>query len=113
MHKMSGNVTQGRSPFVQEDAQVTRLAMSEGVPKSYEEVRESIDWKTIVIFLREILATMHRRLEEMAALSSNVQSYLEVRQRGSRVSEVTERRCRESCRQKKQRRAESDSETEL
>ena len=67
MHKIAGNVTQGRSPCVQEDEQFTRPAMSEGVPKSYEEVRESIDSKTVVIFLHEILATMHRSLEEMAA----------------------------------------------
>ena len=41
--------------------------MSEGVPNLYEEVRESIGWKTIMTFFRESLATMHRRLEEMAA----------------------------------------------
>ena len=63
---MAGNVMLGRSPCVQEGAQLTHLAMSEGVPKSYDEVKELIDWKTGVIFFRESLATMHRRLEQMA-----------------------------------------------
>ena len=43
MHKMAGNVMLGRSPYVQEGAQLTHLAMSEGVPKSYDEVKQSID----------------------------------------------------------------------
>ena len=64
---MTGNVMLGRSPCVQEGEQLTHLAMSEGVPKSYDEVKKSIDWKTGVICFRESLTTMHRRLEEMAA----------------------------------------------
>ena len=64
---MAGNVMLGRSPCVQEGEQLTHLAMSEGVPKSFDEVKKSIDWKPGVICFRESLATMHRRLEKMAA----------------------------------------------
>src|SRR6218665_3948010 len=100
MHKMTKVVIQGRNPYLQENIQLTHLAMSEGVPKSYEEVRESIDWKTGVIFFGESLATIHVRLEEMAAPVVERTELLEARQRGACVSKVTERKCKQSCRQR-------------
>src|SRR6218665_3701430 len=67
MNDPSRNVTQSRNPLVQESTQVTSHGNREVVPRSYEEVRDSINWKEEVILLRESLALMHKRLEEMSA----------------------------------------------
>src|SRR6218665_2491681 len=67
MNDPARNVTQSRNPFVQESPQVTRLGVPEIMPRSYEEVGDSINWKKEAILLRESLAMMHKRLEEMSA----------------------------------------------
>lgn len=45
MHEITGNVMLGQNLCVQNCTEVIRLGMSKAVPRSYEDVRESIDWK--------------------------------------------------------------------